>query len=45
MIVESLGRGSPAEGLAGSGVEGSSNGCEVVGAVLAQVGALRKVLA
>ena len=36
---------SPAEGFAGSGVEGVSDGCDVVCVPAGQVGALRKVLA
>src|SRR5215211_7045045 len=43
--MEGLCWGSPAEGLAGSAVEGSSDGGEVAGAVLAEVGALGEILA
>src|SRR3954462_267813 len=42
--VESLGRRSPTERLARSAVEGGGHGREVVGAMHAQVGALREVL-
>jgi len=45
VIVQGLGGGSPAEGLAGAGVEGGGDGVEVAGAVSAQVGALGEVLA
>ena len=40
-----LGRCSPAERLARPAVEGNRHGCKVVGAVHAEVGALREVLA
>src|SRR3954453_15917807 len=42
--VESLGRRSPTERLARSAVEGGGHGRELVGAMHAQVGALREVL-
>jgi hypothetical protein len=45
VIVQRLGRGSPAQGLAGAGIEGGGDSGEVVGAVPAQVGALWEVLA
>jgi hypothetical protein len=44
VFVEDFGRGLPAEGLSGATVERSSDGGEVVRAVLAEVGAFRKVL-
>src|SRR3954465_10665282 len=44
-LVESLGRCSPAQGLSRPAVEGDRHGCQVVGAVHAEVGALREVLA
>src|SRR6266516_4422353 len=44
MVVEGLCWGSPAEGLAGSAVEGRSDGGEVAGGVLAQVSAFGEVL-
>src|SRR5260370_18762402 len=45
MVVEGLGGCSPAERLAWSGVECERDGGEFVGAVAAEVGALREVLA
>src|SRR6266566_3295770 len=44
MVVEGLCWGSPAEGLAGSAVEGRGDGGEVAGGVLAQVSAFGEVL-
>src|SRR4051794_36667507 len=44
-LVESLGRCSPAQGLSRPAVEGDRHGCKVLGAVHAEVGALREVLA
>src|SRR3954452_19528748 len=44
-LVQSLGRCSPAQGLSRPAVEGDRHGREVVDAVPAEVGALRKVLA
>jgi hypothetical protein len=44
VIVESLGRSLPAEALSGAAVEGRRDGDEIVGAVLAEVCALREVL-
>src|SRR5215208_347197 len=40
-----LGRCSPAERLARPAIEGNRHGCKVVGAVHAEIGALREVLA
>src|SRR5512133_2800226 len=45
VVVERFGRRSPAQGLAWAGVERESDRGEIVGAVLAQVGAFRGVLA
>src|SRR5215203_4265026 len=44
-LVQSLGRGSPAQGLSRPAVEGDRHGCKVLGAVRAEVSALREVLA
>src|SRR3954469_2984570 len=44
-LVQSLGRCPPAQGLSRPAVEGRSHGCKVLGAVPAEVGALREVLA
>src|SRR4051794_38014424 len=44
-LVQSLGRCSPAQGLSRPAVEGDRHGCQVLGAVPAEVGALWKVLA
>src|SRR3954454_20180791 len=44
-LVQSLGRCSPAQGLSRPAVEGDRHGCQVLGAVHAEVGALWKVLA
>src|SRR3954466_10600800 len=44
-LVQSLGRCPPAQGLSRPAVEGRSHGCQVLGAVHAEVGALWKVLA
>src|SRR5215207_7334601 len=44
-LVQSLGRGSPAQGPSRPAVEGDRHGRKVVGAVRAEVGALREVLA
>src|SRR3954471_14784116 len=44
-LVQSLGRGSPAQGLSRPAVEGERHGCKVLGAGDAEVGALWKVLA
>src|SRR4051794_8829553 len=44
-LVQSLGRCSPAQGLSRPAVEGHRHGCQVLGAVHAEVGALWKVLA
>src|SRR3954447_686749 len=43
-LVQSLGRCSPAQGLSRPAVEGDRHGREVLGAVHAEVGALREVL-
>src|SRR5215211_513778 len=43
-LVQSLGRGSPAQGLSRSAVEGDRHGREVLGAVHAEVSALGEVL-
>jgi len=43
-LVQSLGRCSPAQGFEWPAIEGRSHGCKVLGAVHAEVGALRKVL-
>src|SRR5215218_8688266 len=43
-LVQSLGRGSPAQGLSRPAVEGDRHGREVLGAAHAEVGALWKVL-
>ena len=45
MLVEGFGGGFPAEGFAGSGVEGERDGVEVVAAVSGEVGAFGEVLA
>jgi hypothetical protein len=44
VFVERFGGGAPTEGLAGSGVEGVGDGCDILGAPTGKVGALRKVL-
>src|SRR3954447_26874424 len=44
-LVQSLGRCSPAERLSRPAVEGHRHGCKVLGAVRAEVSALREVLA
>ena len=44
MIIERFARGTPAEGLTGTTVEGRCDSCEVVDAVSAQVCALGEVL-
>ena len=44
-MVESLARGLPSAGLAGSAVEGCGDGGKRVGGVFAEVGAFREVLA
>src|SRR3954453_14904978 len=44
-LVQSLGRCSPAKGLSRPAVEGHRHGCKVLGAVHAEVSALREVLA
>src|SRR3954466_8770954 len=44
-LVQSLGRCSPAQCLSRPAVEGDRHGCQVLGAVHAEVGALWKVLA
>ena len=44
-LIEDFGRGSPAECLAGSAVEGERDRVEVVAGVSDKVGALREVLA
>src|SRR3954468_23320748 len=44
-LVKRLGRCSPIKRLSGPGIEGNRYGREVVGAVHAEVGALREVLA
>src|SRR3954451_16627162 len=43
-LVQSLGRCSPAQGLSRPAVEGHRHGCKVLGAVHAEIGALREVL-
>src|SRR3954471_8112173 len=43
-LVQSLGRCSPAQGLSRPAVEGDRHGCKVLGAVHAEVSALREVL-
>jgi hypothetical protein len=44
VVVERFGGGAPAEGLAGSGVEGVGDRGDVAGGPAGQVSALRKIL-